>query len=365
MTDRRTAILGALTVAATAFTGTSVEAKKKKKKKCRPVCAGYQSCKKGRCVDTPVPNIFRTYASPDSTPYEGVTLIPGAMIAKDGDLYVINRGAGNTDRDSIMVFSSDPRTGTLNFLRQFGEHGTGNSQMIQGSSLCFAGNYLLVADVDGHRIKVWYVNPDTGEATAQNQIGEQGTGVGQFLNPFGVAYSPAHQKAYVVQSHGIGWFDFNSTTGESGNHGILFFSTMPDWPSGAEIVNDTLYFTDKDRGVLQIPINSDGTMSTQWQPTTVTWPSGYGFAGPQGINYNGGRFYVANWDSPSFSDDFNYATQIFDLETDGTLNYIGALMYEDKHVYIKQYPQSTVVIGRWAYSSAFAAENVISLFSAP
>ncbi|MFM8594943.1 MAG: hypothetical protein ACKOCK_11235, partial [Chloroflexota bacterium] len=56
MTDRRTAILGALTVAASAFTGTSVEAKKKKK--CKPACTAYQSCKSGKCKPLPVPSSY-------------------------------------------------------------------------------------------------------------------------------------------------------------------------------------------------------------------------------------------------------------------------------------------------------------------
>ena len=355
MTDRRTAILGALTMAATAFTGTSVEAKKKK---CKPACTAYQSCKSGKCKPLPVPLL---YVQDVAGPIENSTNIDyGSLLALGNTLYVANKGTNPSARRSVLVFSADERTGALTFAQQFGENGDANDQLKDPTDLTFAGDFLLITDTEGSKVKVWRVDPTTGAiTTAYDQFGSSGgTGPEQFLSPEGIAYSATHGKVYVIQSYSIKWFDFNTTSGEATNFGeyVLPFEALP-YPKDAVLLGDALYCVDRQLGLIKITINSDGTISANPQvvvgaavPAGMPWPAG--------LAYSNGRFYVSN-------DQTQPITQIFNLEPDGSISYLNTMNQSATEPYQAQFPRGTAFIGKWAYVSVGSSDEKIALFKAP
>ncbi len=356
MTDRRTAILGTLTAAIAAATGTSVEAKKKKKK-CKPACAAYASCKAGKCKPLPIPSSYVQDVA--GAVVDSTDINYGPLLARGTTLYVGNKGTSPSSRHSVLVFSANESTGALTFVRQFGTYGTENDQVNDTTDMTFAGDFLLVVDSAASKVKVWRVDPTTGVFTANQQLGSTfGTGTDQFTNPEGIAYSATHGKVYVIQSYSIKWFDFNTTTGVATYSGeLLLPAEAYPYPRDAVLLGDALYCVDRTLGLLKITINSDGTVSAN--PQVVTAATGDpAIPGPTALGYKNGRFYISNEIS-------GFITQIFNLETDGTISYVDTMNQSATEPYQAMVPRSTEFIGQWAYVSVGSGDQKIALFEAP
>jgi tripartite motif-containing protein 71 len=104
----------------------------------------------------------------------------------DGTLWV-----SDSVRGVVQHFSS---SGT--FLGKFGSLGTGAGKLKRAADVEVVGDYVLVADVDEHQIKIW-----TKSGTFVTAEGGGGTSPGQLLNPHGMDVAP-DGTLYVVEQTG-------------------------------------------------------------------------------------------------------------------------------------------------------------------
>lgn len=104
----------------------------------------------------------------------------------DGTLWV-----SDSIRGVVQHFSS---TGT--FLGKFGSLGSGAGKLKRAADVEVIGNYVLVADVDEHQIKIW-----TKSGTYVTALGGGGSGPGQMFNPHGMDVGP-DGTLYVVEQTG-------------------------------------------------------------------------------------------------------------------------------------------------------------------
>lgn len=173
----------------------------------------------------------------------------------DGTLWV-----SDSIRGVVQHFTP---TGT--FLGKFGSAGTGAGKLQRAADVEIVGDYVAVADVDAHQVKIW-----TKSGTYLSAAGGGGTALGQLLNPHGMDVAP-DGSLYVVEQTGerVQQFTLNVAPTDTTPPTVAF--TAP--AAGASVAPPvTLTGTAADNaGVAFVEVGVKNVTTNQWLRSDGTW----------------------------------------------------------------------------------------------
>ena len=205
------------------------------------------------------------------------------------------------------------------FVTAWGWKGAGPGQLDHPAGLAInASGQAIVADRDNHRVQVF--QPSTSDETLLQSAtwGTNGSGDGQFNQPYGVAVDPQTGEVYVADyyNHRIQVFDAaGSFKRKWGSYGAA--DGQLAYPSGIALDSSKSELYISEWGNHRVSVfNKAGTFKRRWGGPSSGSANG-AFNGPRAVAVDAttGRVYVADF--------YNHRVQIFNGATGDFIRGIG------------------------------------------